>query len=68
VYAFVEAPKGEIGYYLVSDGSTRPYRLKVRGPSFSNLMALGPMARGAMFSDMVAIIGAIDLTMGEVDR
>jgi NADH-quinone oxidoreductase subunit C/D len=68
VYAFVEAPKGEIGYYVVSDGGPKPYRLKIRGPSFSNLMALGPMARGAMFSDMVAIIGAIDLTMGEVDR
>ena len=67
-YACVEAPKGEIGYYLVSDGGPKPYRLKIRGPSFSNLSALSLMAKGAMFSDMVSIIGAIDLTMGEVDR
>ncbi len=67
-YACVEGPKGEIGYYVVSDGSPRPYRLKIRGPSFSNLQALNTMAKGAMFSDMVAIIGAIDITLGEVDR
>lgn len=67
-YAFVEAPKGEIGYYLISDGGVKPYRLKIRGPSFSNLSAMGVMARGAMFADMVSIIGAIDITMGEVDR
>ena len=67
-YACVEAPKGEIGYYLVSDGGPKPYRLKIRGPSFSNLSALTPMAQGAMFSDMVAIIGGIDITLGEVDR
>jgi NADH-quinone oxidoreductase subunit C/D len=68
VYSCVEAPKGEIGYYLVSDGGISPYRLKIRGPSFSNLSSLGIMSEGAMFSDMVAIVGAIDLTMGEVDR
>ncbi len=67
-YACVEGPKGEIGYYVVSDGSPRPYRLKIRGPSFSNLQALNTMAKGGMFSDMVAIIGAIDITLGEVDR
>ncbi len=68
VYGCVEAPKGEIGYYVVSDGSPRPYRLKIRGPSFSNLSALNIMSRDAMFSDMVAIIGGIDITLGEVDR
>ncbi len=68
VYACVESPKGEIGYYLVSDGSPHPYRLKIRGPAFSNLQALNVMSRGAMFADMVAIIGAIDITLGEVDR
>ena len=68
VYGCVEAPKGEIGYYLVSDGGISPYRLKIRAPSFSNLSSLNIMSEGEMFSDMVAIIGAIDLTMGEVDR
>ncbi|MGQ9626911.1 MAG: NADH dehydrogenase (quinone) subunit D [Anaerolineae bacterium] len=68
VYAAVESPKGEIGYYLVSDGTPKPYRLKIRGPAFSNLQALNTMAQGGMFSDMVAIIGAIDITLGEVDR
>jgi NADH dehydrogenase I D subunit len=67
-YCCVEAPKGELGYYLVSNGGVNPYRLKIRGPSFSNLFSLNTMSQGAMFSDMVAIIGAIDLTMGEVDR
>jgi len=68
VYACVEAPKGEIGYYVVSDGGPRPYRLKIRGPSFSNLQASGLMAKGQIFSDMVAIIGSVDITLGEVDR
>lgn len=68
VYAAVEAPKGEIGYYVVSDGGPMPYRLKIRGPSFSNLQAAGTMAEGEMLSDMVAIIGSIDITLGEVDR
>ncbi len=68
VYAAVEAPKGEIGYYVVSDGGPMPYRLKIRGPSFSNLRAASTMAEGHMLSDMVAIIGSIDITLGEVDR
>jgi NADH dehydrogenase I D subunit len=68
VYASVENPKGELGFYLVSDGGPRPYRCKIRGPSFSNISALRVMAPGSMFSDMVAIIGSIDITLGEVDR
>jgi len=68
VYASIENPKGELGYYLVSDGGPKPYRLKIRGPSFSNISALRVMAPGSMFSDMVAMIGSIDITMGEVDR
>jgi NADH-quinone oxidoreductase subunit C/D len=68
VYASVENPKGELGYYLVSDGGPKPYRLKIRGPSFSNISALRVMAPGSMFSDMVSMIGSIDITMGEVDR
>jgi len=67
-YACVEAPKGEIGYWVVSDGGPKPYRLKIRGPSFSNLSALNRLAKGHMFSDMVAIIGSVDITLGEVDR
>jgi NADH-quinone oxidoreductase subunit C/D len=68
VYASVENPKGELGYYLVSDGGPRPYRCKIRGPSFSNISAVRVMAPGSMFSDMVTMIGSIDITLGEVDR
>ncbi|MBN1657373.1 MAG: NADH dehydrogenase (quinone) subunit D [Anaerolineae bacterium] len=68
VYVSIENPKGELGHYLVSDGSNRPYRLKIRGPSFSNISAVRVMAPGSMFSDMVAMIGSIDITLGEVDR
>ncbi len=68
VYASVENPKGELGFYLVSDGGPRPYRCKIRGPSFSNISAVRVMAPGSMFSDMVAMIGSIDITLGEVDR
>jgi NADH-quinone oxidoreductase subunit D len=68
VYASVENPKGELGHYLVSDGGPRPYRCKIRGPSFSNISAMRVMAPGSMFSDMVAMIGSIDITLGEVDR
>jgi NADH-quinone oxidoreductase subunit D len=68
VYASVENPKGELGFYLVSDGGPNPYRCKIRGPSFSNISALRVMAPGSMFSDMVAMIGSIDITLGEVDR
>jgi NADH dehydrogenase I D subunit len=68
VYSSVENPKGELGFYLVSDGGPRPYRCKIRGPSFSNISAIRVMAPGSMFSDMVAMIGSIDITLGEVDR
>ena len=68
VYASVESPKGELGFYLVSNGSNKPYRLRVRPPSFINLQALPEMARGHMVSDLVAIIGTIDIVLGEVDR
>jgi NADH-quinone oxidoreductase subunit D len=68
VYASVESPKGELGFYLVSNGGNKPYRLRVRPPSFINLQALPEMARGHMVSDLVAIIGTIDIVLGEVDR
>lgn len=68
VYASVEAPKGELGFHLVSNGSNKPYRLRVRPPSFINLQALPEMAQGHLVSDLVAVIGTIDIVLGEVDR
>jgi len=67
-YAAVEAPKGEFGIYLVSDGANKPYRLKIRAPGFAHLAALDEMARGHMIADAVAIIGTQDIVFGEVDR
>ncbi len=68
VYAAVEAPKGEFGCYIVSDGANKPYRLKVRAPGFAHLAALDEMARGHMLADVVAIIGTLDIVFGEIDR
>ncbi len=67
-YAAVEAPKGELGFHLVSNGGNKPYRLRVRPPSFINLQALPEMAQGHLVSDLVAVIGTIDIVLGEVDR
>jgi NADH dehydrogenase I D subunit len=68
VYVATEAPKGELGFYIVSDGSGRPYRIKIRAPSFVNLSAVPKMAIGHMMADVVACIGTIDLVLGECDR
>ncbi|MFQ5776512.1 MAG: NADH-quinone oxidoreductase subunit D [Terriglobia bacterium] len=68
VYHSIEAPKGELGYYIVSDGTTQPYRLRIRPPSFVNLQALDHMVRGTLVADVVAIIGTLDIVLGEVDR
>ena len=67
-YAAVEAPKGEFGVYLISDGANKPYRLKVRAPGFPHLAALDEMSRGHMLADVVAIIGTQDIVFGEIDR
>ncbi|MGQ9502229.1 MAG: NADH dehydrogenase (quinone) subunit D [Anaerolineae bacterium] len=68
VYGMAENPKGILGFYLVSDGSAVPYRLHIRGPSFVNLQALNTMARGHLLSDLITIIGSVDIVLGEVDR
>jgi len=67
-YCAVEAPKGEFGIYLVSDGANKPYRVKIRAPGFPHLAALDEMARGHMIADTVAIIGTQDIVFGEIDR
>ncbi len=68
VYTCIESPKGEIGFYMISDGTGKPYRCHVRAPSFVNLQSLAPMSVGGMVADLVAIIGSIDPVLGEVDR
>jgi NADH-quinone oxidoreductase subunit D len=68
VYHSIEGPKGELGYFLVSDGSTNPYRVRVRPPLFVNLQALNIMIRGHLVADVVAVIGTLDIVLGEVDR
>ncbi len=68
VYQRIESPKGELGFYLVSDGTARPYRMHVRAPSFANLEALPKMVEGELLSDVIAAIGSIDIVLGEVDR
>jgi NADH-quinone oxidoreductase subunit D len=68
VYHSIEGPKGELGYFVVSDGSTNPYRVRVRPPLFVNLQALDIMIRGHLIADVVAVIGTLDIVLGEVDR
>jgi NADH-quinone oxidoreductase subunit D len=67
-YTAVESPRGELGCYLVSDGSNKPYRLHIRAPSFVNLQALAPMLRGGLIADAIAVISTVDPVLGDVDR
>jgi NADH-quinone oxidoreductase subunit C/D len=67
-YCATEAPKGELGFFIVSDGSPRPYRLKIRSPSFVHMGAFDHMARGYLISDIITIFGTYDVVMGECDR
>jgi NADH-quinone oxidoreductase subunit D len=67
-YTAVEAPKGEFGVYLVSDGTNKPYRCKIRSPDFAFLQGADFMSRGHMLADVVAIIGSMDIVFGSIDR
>jgi NADH-quinone oxidoreductase subunit D len=68
VYAAVEAPKGEFGIYLVSDGTNKPYRVKISAPGFRHLQGMDWMNRGHQLADVSAILGSLDIVFGEVDR
>jgi NADH-quinone oxidoreductase subunit D len=68
VYTPVESPRGELGYYVVSDGGIRPYRVRMRDASFCNLPALPVMARGRLLADVVAAVASVDPVLGGVDR
>ncbi|MGE5680590.1 MAG: NADH-quinone oxidoreductase subunit D, partial [Bacillota bacterium] len=68
IYGRVENPKGELGYFIMSDGSTSPFRLKVRGPSFVNMTVFGELCKGHLVADVIAILGSIDIVLGEIDR
>src|SRR5258706_1307422 len=68
VYQAVESPRGEMGYYIVSDGTAKPYRVHMRGPSFANLQVLAKMCEGRLIADVIAAIGSIDVVVGDIDR
>jgi len=68
VYQGIESPRGQMGYYVVSDGTAKPLRVHMRNPSFASLQALETMCRGRMLADVVAVIGSIDIVLGEIDR
>jgi NADH-quinone oxidoreductase subunit D len=68
VYAAVEAPKGEFGVYLVSDGTNKPYKCKIRAPGFAHLQAMDHICKGHLLADVSAILGSLDIVFGEVDR
>ena len=68
IYTAVEAPKGEFGVYLISDGSSKPYKCKIRGPGFSHLQSMDYLIKGHMLADVPAVLGSLDIVFGEVDR
>ncbi|MGH9849663.1 MAG: NADH-quinone oxidoreductase subunit D, partial [Blastocatellia bacterium] len=68
VYQSIESARGELGYFVVSDGSERPWRVRTRAPSYVNLSALPAMVEGSLIADVVAVIGSIDIVLGDVDR
>ena len=68
VYSAIEAPKGELGFYIISDGSPKPFRMKVRAPSFVNLQALFGVTNARYLADMIAVLGSLDPVMAEVDK
>jgi NADH-quinone oxidoreductase subunit D len=68
VYQAIESPRGQMGYYVVSDGTAKPYRVHMRNPSFATLQALETMCKGRMLADVVAVVGSIDIVLGEIDR
>lgn len=68
IYFRTETPRGELGYYIISDGTSSPYRIKVRAPAFCNLSILPHISKGYMVADMVALVGSVDIVLGEVDR
>jgi len=68
VYARVENPRGELGYFIISNGTPNPFRVKVRAPSFVNLGVMDELCRGHMVADVIAILGSVDIVLGEVDR
>jgi NADH-quinone oxidoreductase subunit D len=68
VFQAIESPRGEMGYYVVSDGTAKPYRVHMRNPSFATLQAVETMCKGRLLADVVAVIGSIDIVLGEIDR
>jgi NADH-quinone oxidoreductase subunit D len=68
VYQAIESPRGEMGYFVVSDGTAKPYRVHMRNPTFASLQALETMCVGRLLADVVAVIGSIDIVLGEIDR
>jgi len=68
LYQVIESPRGELGYYVVSDGTAKPYRVHMRGPSYANLQTLSKMCEGQLIADVVAAIGSIDVVLGDIDR
>ena len=68
VYQVIESPRGELGYYMVSDGTAKPYRVHIHGPSFGNLQGLPKMIVGSLISDVIASLGSMDFVLGDTDR